>query len=495
MKKIIKYISVLVIVIGCVTSCDVTKPIDDYELRYQLNAEDAIVDEASANRALAGAYSSLKTSPAEMFGVPSALSGIAGSAQAYYGDETRSWVINQPLDKNESGDNLTFSGMAGLYRAINDANWIIEKVGELSDEDFMLPERKNEMLGEAHGIRALMHFYLLRYWGQWYDDTSEYGIALRLNPTRDGEAVPRNTVAETYAQIHSDLDFAIANAPEIFMNSGYMNKIAARAIKAKAYLYQGNYPMAASTAKALIDESTGGGFGLSPTYTELFDTTSDAMFNNPEILFGLRGTLEAPLAELVWSFAFTIDGIATANLSSGSMTIGSQVINYDGSRVSSTTGPGFYGLTTLKGPGIRNPGDNALLYYARMAEVYLIFAEADARVNTSVTPEALDALNAIRIRAGATTTGDDGFETYPTSITYDEFLEAVRIEKMVELLAESEEEWFDMVRYDWEDGFGSGFQVSDFKPTATDSDKFILPYSRFTLEAGGGVEKQNPSYE
>ena len=71
---------------------------------------------------------------------------------------------------------------------------------------------------------------------------------------------------------------------------------------------------------------------------------------------------------------------------------------------------------------------------------------------------------------------------------------AVRIEKVVELLAETGEEWFDMVRYDWEDGFGSGFQVSDHKATATNTDFFILPYSNLTLEAGGNVEVQNPGY-
>ncbi|MDN3596967.1 RagB/SusD family nutrient uptake outer membrane protein [Zunongwangia endophytica] len=41
-------------------------------------------------------------------------------------------------------------------------------------------------------------------------------------------------------------------------------------------------------------------------------------------------------------------------------------------------------------------GDYDMIYHMRMAEVYLIFAEANARANNMVKPEALEALNTIR---------------------------------------------------------------------------------------------------
>ena len=97
-------------------------------------------------------------------------------------------------------------------------------------------------------------------------------------------------------------------------------------------------------------------------------------------------------------------------------------------------------------------------------------------------------------RAGATTTGSDGFETYPASISYEEFLEAVRIEKMMELATENGESWYDLVRYDYADGFGAGFQVSDIKASATNADKFILPIPTGTIDASSGTTLQNPSY-
>ena len=129
-----------------------------------------------------------------------------------------------------------------------------------------------------------------------------------------------------------------------------------------------------------------------------------------------------------------------------------------------------------------------------MAEIYLIYAEADARAIKNVSPSALAALNTIRIRAGATSTGSDGFETYPSNISYEELLEAIRIEKLMELATEMGEDWYDLVRYDYADGFGSGFQVSDVKSTATDAEKFIMPIPATSIIAGQNIVKQNPGY-
>ncbi|HYQ57001.1 MAG TPA: RagB/SusD family nutrient uptake outer membrane protein, partial [Draconibacterium sp.] len=81
------------------------------------------------------------------------------------------------------------------------------------------------------------------------------------------------------------------------------------------------------------------------------------------------------------------------------------------------------------------------------------------------------------------------------SIGYEQFLTAVRMEKAAELMAETGETWYDLVRFDYADGFGTGFQVSDVKLSATNPDKFIFPIPFESLEAGGNVLEQNPSYE
>jgi hypothetical protein len=68
------------------------------------------------------------------------------------------------------------------------------------------------------------------------------------------------------------------------------------------------------------------------------------------------------------------------------------------------------------------------------------------------------------------------------------------MEKAAELMAETGETWYDLVRYDYADGFGTGFKVSDVKATASNPDKFILPIPFESLEAGGFLLEQNPGY-
>ena len=90
----------------------------------------------------------------------------------------------------------------------------------------------------------------------------------------------------------------------------------------------------------------------------------------------------------------------------------------------------------------------------------------------------------------ASKNSDRLIETYPASINLSEFLEAVRVEKRIELGVEVGEDWFDLVRYHFVDGF----DVSTVKPTATNPDKFILPIDYVTIEAGKNVVEQNPNY-
>ena len=60
----------------------------------------------------------------------------------------------------------------------------------------------------------------------------------------------------------------------------------------------------------------------------------------------------------------------------------------------------------------------------------------------------------------------------------------------MELGVEIGEDWFDMVRYHFVDGF----DVSTVKPSATNPDKYILPIDYITIEAGKNVVEQNPNY-
>ncbi|WP_268224479.1 RagB/SusD family nutrient uptake outer membrane protein [Sinomicrobium oceani] len=490
--KINIYICMVSVLLISLSSCELARDLDDFEPNYALDADAAIVDEASAELALAGVYSgfrqrSIGAGNPEIYYIPSLMSGLMLNSSFNTNQETMGYIDNTPIPMNASSGLGAYSRM---YDIVNRCNWLIEKVALLSDADFDTPGRRAEILGEAKAVRATANFYLLRLFGQFYDTDSRYGITLRMEPARSSEALPRNTVAEVYEALIKDLDDAIADAPDLRARY-YTNKTYAKGLKAKVMLYQGDYAGAAVLAGEVI-HSSGGSFDLAPDYAGIFaDHTSPALFETREVLFGSKGEPRANLGignyMGFWGAAHPMFGAFGEQW----MTIGGQNITYDGDRIALTTREDdFYGLLSGKYRN-QNLGETyEMIYHLRMAEVYLVYAEAHARSNHSVTSEALEALNAVRRRAGATATGEDGFETYPASIPLAQFLEAVRIEKYIELAMETGEEWFDLVRYHFVDGF----DVTTVKPTATDPDKYILPIDGVTIEAGKNVVEQNPGY-
>lgn len=493
--KISKYLSLYVLcsmVLG-LNSCQLAEDLDDYEPISALDANKAIVDESTSELALAGVYAGFHQQGGgagipEIYTIPSLMSGTLVNTFLINTDEILGYVNNHPLEVNTS---MGLGAYTRMYAVINRANWLIEKATELSDEKFPTPGRRTEIIAEARMLRATAHFYLLRLWGQFYDPESKYGISIRTEPSRSGEALPRSTVEESYGLILEDLDYAIANGPDL-RAKWYTNRMYALGLKAKVLLYQGQYDDAAILAKEVIDAS-GGDFELAASYPEIFlDHSTPELFENSEILFGTKGD---PLAGVgIGNVIGTIFAVSPQYIASGATTtdVAGQAIAHDGDRITGTIMEGFFGFDSLKSNFNFLPAENIyeMVYHLRLAEVYLIFAEADVRARGVVGPEALDALNTIRIRAGAASTGGDGFEVYPPTLSPGQFLEAVRIEKRIELGLEMGEDWFDLVRYHFVDGL----DLSSVKPSADDPNKYILPIDYITIEAGKNVVEQNPGY-
>ncbi|WP_346882072.1 RagB/SusD family nutrient uptake outer membrane protein [uncultured Algibacter sp.] len=498
MKKYKHYLvfGITCMVLTVFSSCELSEEIDDFEPLFSLPSETGISDENSAELALTGVYARLRreeTGPGipDFLIYPSILSGVADGT--FFGTFPSRFFVDEFQGAAFSSDGI----YTKLYDLINRANLIIEKVPQLDNSVFTNVNRKEEIVGEAKILRAMGYFYLLRTVGQFYDTNSNFGVSLRTDPPRTTEISPRSSVADTYSFILQDLDDALVSAPDLRAKF-FTNKTFAKGLKAKVMLYQGNYAEAANLANEILTNPNPN-FTLAPTYDELFINTSPQLFDNPEILFGPKGEPGAELGiGFNWGLTTVVNGKFLFEDSQKSMDVNGQIISYDGNRVSNHFGnQGPFGLDTEKYIGERGEGGNVyeILYILRMAEVYLIFAEANARNNNSVTTEALNALNAVRIRSGATTTGGNGFETYPATISLQQFLEAVRIEKMIEMAGETGEEWFDLVRYDYADGFGTGFQVSDVVPTATNPDFFILRIEQNIIDRSNNIIVQNPGYD
>jgi hypothetical protein len=175
-------------------------------------------------------------------------------------------LLGDNLEKPQSGftvpiyqrtTNFFNSDVAGLYNDLYQVvfrlNFLLEKVkdGSIKVDDAF----KSRATAEAKFLRAMVHFDLVRLWAQPYGFTTNnnhLGIVIRNELTTIPK--PRNTVAEVYDFIISDLNAAIADLPEY--NGNYATKDAAKALLAKVRFQTNDFPNTILLCNELISKYT-----------------------------------------------------------------------------------------------------------------------------------------------------------------------------------------------------------------------------------------------
>ena len=148
---------------GCNSMLD-QDPVD------KLPDTDAITNARGARAALAGAYNALEDSRyygedfIELGDLPADNADNTGTSQAY--DDADA---NQFRADNASAQRI----WDGIYEAINRVNIILDRVPAVTDLD---DTEKNEILGEAHFLRALHYHNLVKLYGD---------VPIRLTPVKD----------------------------------------------------------------------------------------------------------------------------------------------------------------------------------------------------------------------------------------------------------------------------------------------------------------------
>jgi hypothetical protein len=168
------------------------------------------------------------------------------------------------------------------FKAIYRSNVILSRAPGIA----MDTVRKNQIIGEASFLRALNYFNATRLWGK---------LPLITKPQSSAEA-RSNTRADTtavYAQIIADLNVALSNLPTTWPDAqrGRATSYAARALLAKAYLYQKRYDLVVSTIQPLIAAINAGTVvGLVPqpaTFPNATKTSRDILFSARFLLGGV----------------------------------------------------------------------------------------------------------------------------------------------------------------------------------------------------------------
>jgi len=347
-----------------------------------------------------------------------------------------------------------------IYAGINRANTIIASAPAITTGGFdSIPA-----LGEARFLRAFMYFDLMRFWGgtpSGYTDPNGQCVPLVLTPTyTTAEAAPhpRATAGEVFSQIMSDVSYAVANAPAS-NDLGRATSLTALAFKARVELYIGMYDSAAADAEQVM-AALG---GLTNSYPSVFAAKNQ----QPESIFELQ--FSATNQDGLYFFYFGRAEVATTQ----SLQAAYQPQD---ARLPINFFPSFdaAGSPINAKQKYDDPDGSQDISLIRLAEMYLIDAEAIMRGSSQNMTAALADINAVRARSG---------ETLDVTNSPSQLLTDILNENRLEFPAEAHR-WFDLRRL--------GLPVSTF--ALTDSTKVLWPIPQYETLTSGGVITQNPGY-
>jgi len=323
-----------------------------------------------------------------------------------------------------------------LFSFIFQANSAIEGLTGTNSSS-LTTATKQQLLGEAKFLRAFYYFYLTNVYGDVpLITTTDYTITAKLS------RAPQSAV---YQQIIADLKDAQTLLSPNYLDSrllkytGTPERVrptswAASSLLARVYLYTSDYSGAAIQATAVINNSA---------QFSLTSLNSTFLANSPEAIWQLQPVGANNVINTLDGYYFTVPSTGfdddrsfylnptlISSFESGDGRFAKWVGVY-GSGSSAVYYPYKYKQSAI-GTG---SAQTEYLMVLRLAEQYLIRAEAEANLNQ--TGPAISDLNTIRTRAGLLNT---------TATTQATLLTAIQHERQVELFSEWGHRWFDLKR-------------------------------------------------
>jgi len=459
----INSLSLIVIVIGLfyiTISCDsfveVALP------SSQLTAATVFEEKATANAAMTDIYSKLRDNgllTGNGSGINVALGAYSDELE-YYGNGTvgtHFFYSNTVLPT----DGTIGGWWSASYNQIYAANAVYEGVNAATK---LTQTDKDQLMGEALFVRALVHFHLVNIFGDIpYITTTNY---------EQNKVVTRMPSADVYSHIIADLETAKALLPTEYFGGLRVrpNRYVVAALLARVYIYQGNYAAAANTATTVINE----------TGTFTLETNLDNTFlkESQSTIWQLIPQIEGRNTDEGATFIFTAGPpsfVALTNDLINDFEPGDLRKSHWTKAVTNGTNTWYhaykYKQQTLTGTTV----EYSIVF--RLSEQYLIRAEARAQLND--IQGATDDLNTIRNLAGLNNT---------TASNQQDLLSAIMQERRVELFTESGHRFFDLKRTHQLDNTLSGI-----KPAWNTTDA-LLPLPESELLLNPNLQPQNPGY-
>jgi len=169
------------------------------------------------------------------------------------------------------------------YQIVSTANLIIANLPEI---DFPNESEKNDMLAQAHSMRAFIYFVLARTWGD---------VPLIEDPIVDFDPEvtfrKRDPVQQIFDLIKGDIDTALSLYPDNEFPAGRStwSKPAANMLKGKVYLWTGKRMGGGqqdfTTALSALEEAETADLRLLDDYSDIFDYDNKG---NEEIVLAIH---------------------------------------------------------------------------------------------------------------------------------------------------------------------------------------------------------------
>lgn len=427
----------------------------DVEPQQSIDASTALTTASDIDAAVIGTYSIL--AGGQLYGTNLFLMADLQASEGYLtwaGTFTGQRQISlKTMTRDNSEAARTWNA---AYRAINMANIVLGAVDVVTDEDL-----RNQYEGEALFIRGILHFELVRYYAKPWGATSandHLGVVIRTEPyLTEAPPSPRSTVKEVYDQVIADLTAAAAKLPET--NGSRADRYAALAFLARVYLQQSNFAGARDAANEVIES---GNYAMNSSITRAF--TED---NSDEVIFEIEQDVQNNAGD-------ANDGLATFYADLPAVGRADVRIN-----------EGFY--NSYNDADLRKElwfyRSGSPLFSAkwtsasqnlpviRLAEMYLIRAETNLRLGTTVGDTPANDLAQVR-----------NPQRVNLPVIANPTLQNILQERIFELSFE-------------------GLRIHDIKRLkestgafAWDDDLLVFPIPAQEVSASGGVIAQNPGY-
>jgi hypothetical protein len=344
-----------------------------------------------------------------------------------------------------------------LYEAIGRANNLLSN---LNKNTTLTDAVKKKAYGEAYFVRGYCYYFAVRVWGK---------VPLRMAPIVNASdvALALSPVNVIYDSVINDLKRAELNLPNTTTAPGRVTAGAAKTALADVYLTLGQYQNARDKAKEVMDNKATYGYDLEPSLATVYSPT---LATNKEDVFSLKFSQIVDRGAFMASYwadskAKAAGYSVSGNKFGGIISIAPLIKDWDVNdlRKSFSTYDKYVinGVVTaaevekdiyeLRMGKYKDPdapidtGNGNDFYLYRFADVLLIFAEAENKVN-GPTAAAYNAINQVRRRGYGEPINTTSVKAdLPAGLSQTAFDDYVFRERGYEFIGE-DKRWFDMVR-------------------------------------------------